>query len=112
METDKSMYKRFSLIYKLHQSLMKVVVTMSPFLLVKFLFKQNPPIHTHMLNAHTHTHRYGRTDTYTHAESRVTVVSTPDLATQHALHITHSREENNNKINPSIPTEMKSLHIQ
>lgn len=62
-----------------------------------------------MLNAHTH--RHGHTDTYTHAESRVTVVSTPDLATQHALHITHSREENN-KINPSIPTEMKSLHIQ
>lgn len=39
METDKSMYKRFSLIYKLHQSLMKVAVTMSPFLLVRFIFK-------------------------------------------------------------------------
>lgn len=66
METDKSMYKRFSLIYKLHQSLMKVVVTMSPFLLVKFLFKQNPPIHTHMLNAHTHTHTDMDAQTHTH----------------------------------------------
>lgn len=65
METDKSMYKRFSLIYKLHQSLMKVVVTMSPFLLVKFLFKQTLP-YTLTCSTHTHTHTDMDAQTHTH----------------------------------------------
>ena len=92
METDDSMYKKFSLLYKLHQSLMMMMMMMmSPFLLIRFISKPNPSlIHTHS-HARTHTH------THTHGEACTTVADTPDVATQHALHITHSREENKKK---------------
>ncbi len=89
METDESMYKNFFLLYKLHQSLMMM---MSPFLLIRFISKPNASPHTHTLTCtHTHTH------THTHTQRHVTAVNTANLATQHALHITHSREENKNK---------------
>lgn len=93
METDESMYKKFFLLYKLHQSLMMMMMS-SPFLLIKFISKPNPSPHTYTL-ARTHTR-----------------TNTPNVATQHALHITHSREENKQKQTNSIPAEMKSLHIQ
>ena len=62
METDDSMYKKFSLLYKLHQSLMMMMMMMmmSPFLLIRFISKPNPSlIHTHS-HARTHTHTYTR----------------------------------------------------
>lgn len=43
METDDSVYKTFP--YKLHQSLM-MMITMSPFLLIRFTSKLNQPRHT------------------------------------------------------------------
>lgn len=98
MKTDESMYKNFFLLYKLHQSLMMMS---SLFLLIRFISKPNPFPHTYTLTCtRTHTHRQ--------TDRCVTIVNTPNLATQHALHITHSREQKKE----TIPTEMKSLHIQ
>lgn len=54
METDKSMYKKFFLLYKLHQSLfmMMMMMMMSPFLLIISALT-----HTH---SHTHIHTHSR----------------------------------------------------